>query len=492
MTFGLDENKRRVRATPDGKAWCPLCGELLTSKCGNIKRHHWSHSNQRDCDPWTEPETEWHREWKNKFPERWQETIITNSEGVKHIADIKTSYGAVIEFQNSFISSQTISEREQFYKEMVWVINAKPFFENLKLRERTQVELSKFFNDQSNDYTKIHASFNTKQSELQTKIEGCKISINNLSRPLYLLRNNVKNLKSHIAELQDPNAAALPNLNKKYQLYNSVFKYHHFLPGDWFTSIYSKETSLEELNVKLQKKEAILARMQTFPEIEIDGQAMRIIPINTIHNGNYQNVVLISKKEATQFFKRKVKLKSLLDLPHLKTRAEEFHFCMDLTSAFSLTISEIKNLRKEFELLQKSALEEYLTLKEKILDHLRERLKIDSSQLDEKDNLLKEYKRQQEVLSSQFNHNEDHRKEIIDEMISKLNHDKQKKRIESIYIDQYVFEWHHERKSWRAATAPIYFDFQDGTHLYELLGENLLRKFLIKDFIYSHNPDLET
>ncbi len=58
----------------------------------------------RSCDPWWENETEWHRKWKGNFAEEWQEVILTDGiTDEKHIADIRTPYGLVVEFQHSHI-----------------------------------------------------------------------------------------------------------------------------------------------------------------------------------------------------------------------------------------------------------------------------------------------------------------------------------------------------------------------------------------------------
>src|SRR6266496_6003247 len=100
MRFGYDEHKRRIRPTFSGqKATCPLCNGNMIGKCGEIYVWHWQHHHDRNCDPWKEHETDWHRKWKAKFPNDWQEVIIENNDE-KHIADIKTEDGVVIEFQN--------------------------------------------------------------------------------------------------------------------------------------------------------------------------------------------------------------------------------------------------------------------------------------------------------------------------------------------------------------------------------------------------------
>jgi hypothetical protein len=77
----------------------------------------------RTCDPWREPQTEWHRAWKDHFPENWQEIIHRSEDGEKHIADVKTDFGVVLEFQHSPLRRDEREARENFYRNMVWVVN---------------------------------------------------------------------------------------------------------------------------------------------------------------------------------------------------------------------------------------------------------------------------------------------------------------------------------------------------------------------------------
>lgn len=84
----------RVRAWPGERAFCPCCNCVLVAKCGSIVSWHWAHMT-KDCDPWYEPESEWHIHWKQKFPDKWQEVVIGS-----HRADLRTPT-TVIELQAS-------------------------------------------------------------------------------------------------------------------------------------------------------------------------------------------------------------------------------------------------------------------------------------------------------------------------------------------------------------------------------------------------------
>lgn len=129
MQFAERDNKR-ITASPGEKGTCPLCQQEMIAKCGDIKIWHWAHKSLDICDEFKEPETEWHRKWKEHFSEKQREVIIKKGNDY-HIADIKNQHEMVIEFQNSPISFDDIRKRESFYtpsvypNRMLWVFNCK-------------------------------------------------------------------------------------------------------------------------------------------------------------------------------------------------------------------------------------------------------------------------------------------------------------------------------------------------------------------------------
>jgi len=123
MRFAL-VNNIRTEATPEQKGLCQECGENVTAKCGKQRVWHWSHKTKRNCDNRWETEGEWHRNWKNQFSHEWQEIIRYDEKtGEKHIADVRTTHGLVIEFQHSSIDPQEQDKREGFHKDMVWIVD---------------------------------------------------------------------------------------------------------------------------------------------------------------------------------------------------------------------------------------------------------------------------------------------------------------------------------------------------------------------------------
>ncbi len=117
-----------VEAAPDLQAFCPTCNAPLLAKCGEINLWHWAHQ-AGDCDPWHEPETEWHLAWKRLVRPEYREVTLGC-----HRADIRTPEGRVIELQHSPLSVSDINEREKFYNSnnyLVWIFDAVEFKNNL-------------------------------------------------------------------------------------------------------------------------------------------------------------------------------------------------------------------------------------------------------------------------------------------------------------------------------------------------------------------------
>lgn len=123
MKYAIFENTK-IEATKGATGICPICHSELISKCGVVKINHWAHKKIRNCDSWWENETEWHRSWKNNFPIDWQEIICYDElTGEKHIADVRTNYNLVMEFQHSHIDPKERLSREKFYRNMVWIVD---------------------------------------------------------------------------------------------------------------------------------------------------------------------------------------------------------------------------------------------------------------------------------------------------------------------------------------------------------------------------------
>jgi competence protein CoiA len=114
----------RVLATRGATGQCPLCRSQVRAKCGELITWHWAHLGKvGDCDPWSEPETPWHHWWKLRAPDKtWCEVTM----GV-HRADLKIPGKGVVELQHSTIGGEEIRVREAFYKNMIWILDARTY-----------------------------------------------------------------------------------------------------------------------------------------------------------------------------------------------------------------------------------------------------------------------------------------------------------------------------------------------------------------------------
>lgn len=103
-------------------AVCPICKQPVYARCGEERIAHWAHKSVIDCDPWQEPETQWHRDWKNRFGDMQEQ--MHEKDGARHMADVKTPDGTIVEFRHRFINDEGQRTRQAFFgKTMFWVVD---------------------------------------------------------------------------------------------------------------------------------------------------------------------------------------------------------------------------------------------------------------------------------------------------------------------------------------------------------------------------------
>ena len=119
----------RAEAAKGLQGTCPLCAAPVRPKCGSIVVWHWAHLARAQCDPWAEPDSEWHRGWQLAVPPERREVVMG-----PHRADVMTHSGGVVELQHSGISPEVIAEREAFYGDrMAWIFDAREAFSSGRL-----------------------------------------------------------------------------------------------------------------------------------------------------------------------------------------------------------------------------------------------------------------------------------------------------------------------------------------------------------------------
>jgi len=121
---------KRSPLTKGERTVCPDCGNLVTAVIPVENVRHWRHKSG-DCDRWTEPEGEWHLNWKEQFDLSCREVGLIDPVSLElHRADVLCGAGTeratVLELQHSPISEDEISARESFYRKdhrMYWLIH---------------------------------------------------------------------------------------------------------------------------------------------------------------------------------------------------------------------------------------------------------------------------------------------------------------------------------------------------------------------------------
>lgn len=132
MFYAKTQTLETIQAAPGLTGFCPLCRKPVFSRCGTLRRWHFAHNDERDCDPWFEYEGDWHYQWKSLVPLHMREIVIRrevhDTSGPiprtyieAHRADILNSRQTVIELQHSYLSAEEARIREEFYVHMIWL-----------------------------------------------------------------------------------------------------------------------------------------------------------------------------------------------------------------------------------------------------------------------------------------------------------------------------------------------------------------------------------
>jgi hypothetical protein len=140
------------------KGNCQFCGDVMISKCGELKMHHWAHMI-KECDEWQiGKETEWHFNWKKTIGLDFAEKRISKDE-LFHISDIlipniEGSIDLIIEFQNSPLSPIEVHERESFYGDrLIWILNGTELKEKFVINRNSDSKIfKKWLYDPELDY----------------------------------------------------------------------------------------------------------------------------------------------------------------------------------------------------------------------------------------------------------------------------------------------------------------------------------------------------
>lgn len=130
MISAMIDGEKRPPLRKGEMTSCEGCGGTLNAVMPQFKAAHWRHKGG-DCDPWSEPEGEWHRIWKGYFHPIHCEVFMRDPSSQEiHRADVmcpgEGAKGVVLELQHSHISEEERSAREAFYSRehrMFWLLD---------------------------------------------------------------------------------------------------------------------------------------------------------------------------------------------------------------------------------------------------------------------------------------------------------------------------------------------------------------------------------
>jgi hypothetical protein len=485
MKYAYDEQNRRIEPRYSGQiAYCPICKGKMISKCGEIYARHWQHDKDRNCDPWKEQETYWHRQWKYKFPENWQEVII-ESNYERHIADVMTGAGVVIEFQNSSISGATIRIREAFYKNMIWVVNAKSFKDHFKMRSVVNSKLREIEEDASDQIHALENELQKHKKSIDQKIVNAEMESGSLKNKIEYnnsvkekLVNNLQNIDTLVSEI----------LSKwKYGNYyhsSYFFSTVNILEKEFKSQMNNLNTEINNLCRDCEQYKNWLTDISKLPTIIIENKEFKIINYSQVTKDNYNRVRVILKSSKGSLFPQIVKITSNREFFQYEYKQNEYDFAIDPSETIQHFENKIKN--------QNHLLEEKRIVEIELKTCFKERLvKLLQAKIEEYENLINEKQKQLEETEKLKTDIEAQKQNRILKMVAEIEELKssiEKTKNESRFNvmreqkGKYTFYWKYERKSWKDATRPIYFDTGDG-YLFEKCGSGLFKKISIEEFV---------
>lgn len=488
MRFACDDNGIRIKPTFSGqKAKCPLCEGTLIGKCGDIYVWHWQHHQDRHCDPWTEPETDWHREWKAKFPEDWQEVIIEN-EGEKHIADIKTPHGIVIEFQNSSISTTTIRVREDFYENMIWVVNAETFKDNFKIRsvvnsslrnieQNALYELKSLQELYAEDLKAIDEDIKKNQRETNDKFNSINYKTTRIEKLKQILTNSELFTNSVIEKWTQ---------GEYYWDYETNDITNSIKP-ETKAQLCDIPNKIKHLQSEIKVSEQALIDIFNLESFQIDNRQFKIVQYGQISSSSFNRVKAISKESRKTFFPEIIEFKSESEFKNFQYRQNQYDFAVDPTNAINSYQQKIENGKVSVSALEKQISVTKKTITDELIQALHKKIHDIETEIEKLNNELDELiKQNSRLLLRKANFSEMRDKEISESKIE-IEKRKNEKRFNVMKEKKglYVFDWKHERKSWKATYNTIFFDIGE-TYLFELVKDGLFKKTDIKVFLEKY------
>lgn len=475
MLTAINITGKRITPFSGEKGFCPLCKDEVIKALGEIYTPHFRHKTLQNCDSWSEGETEWHYNWKQKFPIDWQEVVIEKYNEL-HRADIKTNKGLVLELQNSSISTTTIKIREDFYGNMIWLVNAKSFKDNFKIRSLVKQKLR---HSEEEYFQAINFNPNKKTPFIEDLEESLQTK-NYTHRQVF---NEIDYLNNDLIKLKDYEKD-FDNVLEDYLKENYV--------SIIFYEFKTKEKSkLKELNIELEKLVDELERLNqnlnkinSLPNCLIKEYCnWKVLKFEMIAPTSHTNCKVIFKDTADTFFPDIIEIQTVAQFQNYKRNSDKYILILDLTRRISDLIAQVTKTENTIS-ETKSGIE---NLTNSVCKQLKEWLKYKKNDI--KNNILSKNQIKEDLevgisnLTNEINNEtvlEERRQIESSKKISKLYKQEQIKiKIENKGI--YTYHWKNKRKTWEYANMPIYLDF--GDCIFEILSDYKISKISIDEFI---------
>jgi hypothetical protein len=482
MQFAYDDNGKRINPSFSGqRAKCPLCEGMVIAKCGDVYTHHWSHQQSCSCDSWHEPETLWHLLWKERFPEAWREVVIDRN-GKRHIADILTATGTVIEFQNSAISNATISIREEFYKDMIWVINAKPFKHNLRLQSVVNRRLRELEQSYCQDRITYNSDCDGEVKEIDIDIRKNSDAQWSKKQELASRERLLKKLKETLADFD---AFVEKGISQAYFWdydLSEVTKNVSVYLRDGISGITTKRKDL--LRDK-SEKETSLAGITSLKDFEYNGEKWKVTEFNRVNKSNFKWVKALSVESTRTMFPEILSIQSETEYEvYERFRKDSYKLLFNpanpvanLNRALSEIQTQLENLTNEEDALRSK-------VKEELLNNLHTMISVVGKEVEALEGDYIQLLADAAYLEQRRDRHIDEMEKDKFEFAATQEKEKKEKRIK-IMVDKkgmYWYQWKHKRRSWEDARADVYFDIGEDYLLYKS-SDTILRKISIVDFL---------
>ncbi|MEL7834858.1 hypothetical protein [Fodinibius sp. Rm-B-1B1-1] len=483
MQFALDKNGNKISPKHSGqKARCPVCQSIVIGHYGEFRRH-WQHESKRDCDEWSGEETQWHVEWKSRFPDEWQEVVISKADEI-HRADIQTPSGKVLEFQNSPISSSEIRRRENFYGDMIWIINAEEFKSRLQLKSVVNKNLQRIKRNAQRDLSILKQGVSKRIDRLKNEISSVESSID---YEVSKIEENDDLISKCKGKLNNITSLADKILNHWYSndlIWNNLISRIKWEVADVYKEDYlNKKEKIEQVKNKINSIKEQLSYINNKEELEIREQSFKIVSYNEISPQNYTNTQVIKKEDKNTLFPELMSISSDKEFERYSYRRRDYLFLLDLTEIVNSLRRNLENLEKQL-INQK---EQIILQKQELIKDLHELVESKIDKLNKENNNLwakvEELKESKKELIQKKSKIVNSKESFLKKEREKIVSDTKSKGFEIMRTQKghYEFDWKQKRKSWNMASCPLYLDFGEG-YLFKK-SQNELKRISIDDFV---------